>query len=135
MPKHGANQRGRHRNCTAIGQAAGFGAWLGFGDSTSNLDIHMPNSTPEPAALFTQKALIAALGGMSERKFNSLRAEGIVPDPLELGPRAPRWTHEDYLEILRRLPRRPLRQEPTTLAEGRRERIEKLKSGNSAAGR
>ena len=91
----------------------------------------MTNATPERTALFTQKALIAALGGMSERKFNSLRAEGIVPDPLELGPRAPRWTHEDYLEILRRLPRRPLRQEPENLAEGRRARLDAIKADSN----
>lgn len=90
------------------------------------------SQSPTHPPLFTKKTLRAALGGMSERKFDELRGAGVIGDPLALGPRCPRWTHHDYQEILRRLPRRPLRQEPTTLAEGRRERIEKLKS---AAGR
>ncbi|MBP6252451.1 MAG: hypothetical protein KA387_06825 [Rubrivivax sp.] len=81
------------------------------------------------APLFTDVALRAALGGIGERKFAELRAAGIVPDPLLLGPRCARWTREDYLEILRRLPRRQRQAEPMTLAEGRRRRIEKSKAG------
>ena len=96
------------------------------------------NAKPnEPAAgfqpLLTEKALRAALGGISERKFKDLRAAGVIPDPLELGPRQPRWTPTDFLEILRRLPRRPIRQEPETLAEGRRARIERIKAGTTTA--
>lgn len=49
-------------------------------------------SAPKP--LLTESNFRALLGGMSERKFKSLRAEGVIPAPLELGPRVPRWTHD-----------------------------------------
>lgn len=69
--------------------------------------------------LFTEKTLRAALAGVSERKFKELRAAGIVPDPLMLGARCPRWTLDDYHEILRRLPRRQRQPEPARLTEAR----------------
>ncbi|MCA9645910.1 MAG: hypothetical protein KC492_34705, partial [Myxococcales bacterium] len=49
-------------------------------------------STPR---LLTATEMRAALGGLGERRFHDLRAAGVVPEPLELGPRAPRWTPED----------------------------------------
>ena len=97
-------------------------------EARSSVTPSQPRSD-SPPSLFTESKLRAALGGMSERKFKELRAAGVIVDPLELGPRTPRWTHDDYLEILRRLPRRPLKQEPTTLADGRRARIERMKAG------
>ncbi|MBL8343955.1 MAG: hypothetical protein JNN03_00790 [Rubrivivax sp.] len=65
---------------------------------------------------------------MSERKFKALRAQGVIPQPLELGPRVARWTHEDYLETVARLPRRAPTPEPATLGEARRARIERMKA-------
>ena len=96
---------------------------------TTTANPQEPASSLQP--LLTEKSLSSALGGISERKFKELRAAGVIPDPLELGPRAPRWTYQDYLEILRRLPRRQVRHEPETLAEGRRARIESLKAGTT----
>jgi hypothetical protein len=78
-------------------------------------------------ALLTERDFRALLGGISERKFKMLRADGIVPAPLEFGPRLSRWTRDDFAETLSRLPRRAAQPEPTRLAEGRRARIEGLK--------
>lgn len=78
-------------------------------------------------ALLTEATFRALLGGMSERKFKQLRAAGIVPAPLELGPRVARWTPSDYAETLARLPRRERAPEPETLATARRARIESMK--------
>lgn len=78
--------------------------------------------------LLTEKDFRELLGDLGERKFHALRAAGIIPAPMELGPRCPRWTHADYLETLQRLPRRERQAEPQTLAQGRREHIEKLKA-------
>lgn len=61
----------------------------------------------------------ALLGGMSERKFKELRVQGIIPPPLELGPRVSRWTHEDYLATVERLPRRAPTPEPESLKAAR----------------
>ena len=97
-------------------------------DTQSSAPTSQPRSD-SPITLFTESKLRAALGGISVRKFKELRAAGVIVDPLALGPRSPRWTHDDYVEILRRLPRRPLKQEPTTLADGRRARIERMKAG------
>ena len=81
-----------------------------------------------PRPLLTEAAFRQLLGGMSERKFKQLRALGIVGAPLELGPRAARWTQEDYLATLQRLPRREQAAEPVSLAEGRRARIERMRT-------
>lgn len=85
--------------------------------------------------LLTEADFRAALGGMSERKFKELRAAGIVSEPLELGPRVPRWTHDDLAETISRLPRRQKAAEPSRLATARRARIDAMKSGSSAGGR
>jgi predicted DNA-binding transcriptional regulator AlpA len=90
-------------------------------------------STGPLQALLTAADFRAALGGMSERKFNELRAAGVVPLPLELGPRVARWTQDDLAETIRRLPRREKATEPTTLSQGRRARIEAMKV-NAAGG-
>lgn len=72
----------------------------------------------------------AMLGGNSERSFKQLRADGIINPPLELGSRTARWTHEDFLETLTKLPRRRPVPEPGTLNAGRRARIERMKFGS-----
>lgn len=82
--------------------------------------------------LLTQAELRAALGGISERKFQELQAEGVIPAPLALGPRCPRWTAEDLALIVSRLPRRERQAEPATLSHGRRARIEAMKRGSAA---
>lgn len=62
-----------------------------------------------------------------ERKGHELLAAGVIPQPLVLGPRCHRWTPEDFQLTLQRLSRRQRTSEPTTLAAGRRKRIEALK--------
>lgn len=82
------------------------------------------NSAP---ALLTEAAFRSLLGGISERKFKQLRADGIVGAPLGLGPRVARWTLADYQETLARLPRRQVATEPQTLSDARRARIDAMK--------
>lgn len=77
-------------------------------------------ATPStPPRLLTAAEVRAALGGMGERRFHELRAEGIVPPPLELGPRALRWTQDDVAQVISRLRRRDRQPEPASLAEAR----------------
>lgn len=80
-----------------------------------------------PRSLLTEADFRALLGGMSERKFKALRAEGVIPAPLELGPRVPRWTHDDFQSVVSSLPRREKAPEPQSLHDGRRARIERMK--------
>lgn len=90
-------------------------------------------ATPK-GGLLTEADFRAKLGGMSERKFKQLRADGIVGAPLELGPRVLRWTEDDYLATVARLPRRQAAPEPGQLAFGKlRSKIEKLKTTGSTA--
>jgi hypothetical protein len=65
--------------------------------------------------------------GVGARTFAAMRSAGIVPLPLDLGPRTPRWTYQDYLATVAKLPRRERAPEPATLAQGRRARIERLR--------
>ena len=89
----------------------------------SNHDDH------EHQELYSQSDLCKMLGNISQRKFKELQARGIIPPPLELGPRLARWTHDDRLSIVAALPRRERTQEPQTLAQARRARIEAMKAG------
>lgn len=82
--------------------------------------------------LLTERQFRDFLGGMCERKFKQLRAAGVVSEPLELGGRLSRWTHEDLADTIARLPRRKRAPEPETLAAGRRTRIERIKAGAGA---
>lgn len=79
-------------------------------------------STVAHTALLTERDFRGLLGGMCERKFKALQAAGVVPLPLELGPRVARWTREDFEETIRRLPRRAKRGEPPTLSNARQRR-------------
>ena len=80
-----------------------------------------------PPPLLSERAFRAALGGMSERKFQELRVTGVVDPPLMLGPRVSRWTPQDVAATVARLPRREKAPEPETLAQGRRARIERTR--------
>lgn len=109
---------------------ANGGEDLGQGPRQTTLAAHQSiHSTSEPPAkLLTAADMRNALGGMGERRFHELRAAGIIGAPLELGPRAPRWTQQDLAETISRLPRRKRTAEPQTLADGRRARIESMKA-------
>lgn len=77
----------------------------------------------------------AQLLGVSRRTLKDLRASGLVPEPLSLGPRLPRWhIPHDIEDTVRRLERRERRAEPGDLAAARRAHIEKLKAGGAPAG-
>lgn len=91
------------------------------------------NDAQTSARLLTEADFRAKLGGMSERKFKGLRAKGVIPPPLELGPRVARWTEQDFADTVAKLPRREKAPEPQTLAQGRRARIESLKAAGAAA--
>lgn len=93
----------------------------------------IPATPPLASLTYTKLRLRAELGGISDRKFDELRATGVIPAPLQLGPRLPLWTYDDLLEALRRLPRRDRTPEPETLAVGRRARIARLKARSDDA--
>lgn len=90
-----------------------------------NSDGHLENAgagSPSVSAalrLLTARDLQTLLQ-IRARRFYELRADGTIPEPLQVGPRGLRWTHDDYLEVLRRLRRKPQEAEPVHLAEGRR---------------
>lgn len=86
------------------------------------------NGAQNSDRLLTEADFRAMLGGMSVRKFKALRAQGVVPQPLELGPRVARWTRTDYELTVARLPRRQTAPEPEKLGDARRARIERLKA-------
>jgi predicted DNA-binding transcriptional regulator AlpA len=72
----------------------------------------------------------AAFYGVGVRKFAQLRATGVVPEPIVLGPRALRWVPAELVESLQRLPRAQSLAQPAQL---RRARIERLKGSTSPA--
>jgi predicted DNA-binding transcriptional regulator AlpA len=68
-----------------------------------------------PAFLNAKQA--AELLGVSERKFIQLRAAGVVPPALELGPRALRWSRDELLaHIAATAPRVRLQGAPASIA-------------------
>ena len=75
--------------------------------------------TGAPPALLTA-ADFAALLKVGERTFHALRAQGVIPTPLSLGPRLHRWTFNDFEEVVRNLPRVTARVEPEQLQASRR---------------
>lgn len=79
-----------------------------------------------------KKSDVCAALQISERKLDALRAQGLVPEPLNLGPRCARWTPEDLAAMVAGLQRRALGPEPVTLAQGRRARIEASKTAGQA---
>jgi predicted DNA-binding transcriptional regulator AlpA len=95
-----------------------------------NHNAQEPNSPTIVGPLLT-KAKFCELLAISERKFDELLSSGVIDPPLDLGPRAGRWTHEDYAAAVTRLPRRNRQAEPETLSAGRRRRIEGLKAGGA----
>jgi predicted DNA-binding transcriptional regulator AlpA len=119
----------KHDGSSAIRQtAAADKASDDSGPAIPELSAFIKLSASGANPLLT-KAVLGALLGVAERKFDQLLADGIIPPPIELGPRCSRWTHEDYLQALQRLPRRVKAAEPPTLAAGRRARIDAMKRG------
>lgn len=55
--------------------------------------------------------------GVSERQFHNLRAQGLVPDPIVLGPRTLRWVRSELEAAAMNMPRqREAKPQPTQLA-------------------
>lgn len=69
--------------------------------------------------------------GVSERTFHEMRAKGLVPAPVELGPRLLRWHRAELEAAIAAMPRRteaaPV---PSQLLRGK---IERLKAGAGGA--
>jgi len=56
-----------------------------------------------------------ALLCVGEKRFEQLLQEGIVPRPLDLGPRTARWHYADFEQALQRLKRRAAIDQPEHL--------------------
>ena len=80
-------------------------------------------------ALLTAAQAACEVFGVSERTFHAMRAKGLVPHPIQLGPRLLRWARSDLEAAVAALPRQePGPAEPAQLARGR---IERLKAAAS----
>lgn len=72
----------------------------------------------EPSFLNLKDAI--AVLGISERKFHALRADGLIPPPLALGPRCLRWPRDELIEAVKRLAaRQTTKAEPPQLVKAR----------------
>jgi predicted DNA-binding transcriptional regulator AlpA len=58
---------------------------------------------------------VAQLLGVSERKVHALRAAGLLPEPVSLGPRALRWPVDELLDHVKRVAPRGGQQMPAHL--------------------
>ena len=69
--------------------------------------------------------------GVSERTFHDMRAKGLVPAAVELGPRLLRWHRSELEAAIAAFPRRAeALPAPAQLLRGK---IDRLKAGASAA--
>lgn len=86
-------------------------------------------SAREPArtALLTAEQAAREVYGVSERTFHGMRAKGLVPAAVELGPRLLRWHRSELEAAIAAMPRRaealPV---PAQLLRGK---IERMKQG------
>lgn len=62
---------------------------------------------------------VAELLGKSERGVHELRAAGLLPEPIQLGPRSLRWFRDEVLAHLAEHAPRGGHAEPAQLARGR----------------
>ena len=88
----------------------------------------------EPAsrpALLTAEQAATEVYGVSERTFHDMRAKGLVPAAIELGPRLLRWHRHELEAAIAAMPRRvaPL-PAPAQLLRGK---IDRMKAGACAA--
>ncbi len=75
----------------------------------------------EPAFLNLKQSV--ALLGVSERTFHQLRKQGLIPPPLELGPRCLRWPRAELIDSAIKLaPRQTTKAEPPQLTRAREAR-------------
>lgn len=85
---------------------------------------------PARASLLTAEQAAKEVYGVSERTFHGMRAKGLVPPAVELGPRLLRWHRGELEAAIAALPRvteaKPV---PAQLLRGK---IERMKAGASA---
>ncbi len=66
--------------------------------------------------LLAAKQAAQCVYGISERQFHLLRAKGLVPAPVVLGPRSLRWVRSELEQAVMNLPRLTVAQaEPAQL--------------------
>ena len=94
----------------------------------ASLERKRRRTTPLPDRLWNFSQ-VCAFYGVSERKGAQMRADGVLPDPVVLGPRALRWIPAECMETAGSLPRLDKLLEPVQLASARRARIERMKAG------
>jgi predicted DNA-binding transcriptional regulator AlpA len=62
---------------------------------------------------------VAELLGVSERRVHEMRAAGLLPEPIQVGPRALRWFRDELLSHLAATAPRGGMSEPAHLARSR----------------
>jgi len=85
---------------------------------------HTAESNRRPALLTAAEAA-RDIYSVSERTFHNMRARGLVPAPVVLGPRLLRWVRADLEAATATLPRQERATEPPQLL---RSRIERMKA-------
>ena len=83
-----------------------------------NSQVTPATAPTQPRPLWNWKQYVEFLG-VSERKAALMRAEGLLAEPLDLGPRVNRWIPAECEAAACSLPRRPKMVEPAQLARGR----------------
>ena len=84
-----------------------------------------PTKTPtnHRPALLTAAQSAGEVYGISERTFHVMRAKGLVPPPIVIGPRLLRWSRADLEAAVAGLPRKEATTaQPAQLVEGKREK-------------
>lgn len=92
-------------------------------DSSQRPAEPAPPSARPPGSLWSEREA-AAFYGVSTRKFAEMRSEGLVPEPVTLGPRALRWVPDECRAAVQRLPRIKLGM-PAQLLRGKIERLKR----------
>lgn len=99
-----------------IGQAPTLGAGLEGAAPQS------ANWSASGGKLLLSEREVATAFGVSQRKIAELRAAGLLPPPLELGPRLLKWPRFEIEAAIANWPRRTAAAEPAQLLKSRVER-------------
>jgi predicted DNA-binding transcriptional regulator AlpA len=78
-------------------------------------------------ALLTAEQAAREVYGICERTFHKMRAAGLVPPAVVLGPRMLRWVRSELEAAVQAMPRQP--QPETEPAQLLRRRIDAMKTG------
>lgn len=77
-----------------------------------------PSAAQPATPVFLNLGQASKLLGVSERTFHELRHRGLVPEPIQLGPRALRWLRDELIEHARQAAPRGGMPMPKHLARG-----------------